>query len=155
MTKIQNFPPNPFIIHKTFASNIRTPLTKPISTSNSFELLSKNSRNVLEANDVLSTEINKTVKNNKTNNANTSNKNRKSAYKNKANKNDQNKTVTAIVGDFFITDVYDWELSDREEKVVMIHFSGSTVEVMGTYIQPLLKRDPDRVIIHVDLARTL
>ena len=41
------------------------------------------------------------------------------------------------------------ELSDREEKVVVKHFSGSTTEDMKTYIQPLLKRDPDRVIIHV------
>ena len=92
----------PFIVPKKFASNIRTPLTKPISTSNSFGLLSKNSGNVLEANDALSTEINNTVKDNKTNNANNSNKNRKSATKNKENKNDQNKIATATVGDSMI-----------------------------------------------------
>ena len=93
-------------MRKTFASNIRTPLTKPISTSNSFELLSENSGNVLEANDVLSTEINNTVKHNKTNNANTSNENRKRAPQNKRNKNDQNKIVKAIVGDSMIKDEY-------------------------------------------------
>ena len=139
----------PFIIPKKFVSNIRTSLTKPISTSNSFELLSENSGNVLEANNILSTEIHNAVKDNKTNNANTSNENRKSAPKNKRNKNDQNKIVTAIVGDSMIKDVYGWELSDREEKVVLKHFSGSTTEDMKTYIQPPLKRDPDRVIIHV------
>ena len=48
-----------------------------------------------------------------------------------------------------IKDVYGWELSDRKEKVVVKYFSGSTTEDMKTYIQPPLKRDPDRVIIHV------
>ena len=61
----------PFIVPKTLASNIRTPLTKPISTSNSFELLPENSGNVLEANDVLPTEINNNFKDNKTDNVNT------------------------------------------------------------------------------------
>ena len=111
--------------------------------------MSENSGNVLEANNILSTEIHNAVKDNKTNNANTSNENRKSAPKNKRNKNDQNKIVTAIVGDSMIKDVYGWELSDREEKVVFKHFSGSTTEDMKTYIQPPLKRDPDPVIIHV------
>ena len=71
----------PFIIPKKFASHIRTSLTKPISTSNSFELLSENSGNVLEANNILSTEIHNAVQDNKTNNANTSHENRKSAPK--------------------------------------------------------------------------
>ena len=80
-------------------------LTKPISNSNSFELLSKYSGNVLEANNILSTEIHNAVKDSKTNKANTSNKNRKSAPKNKRNKNDQNKIVMAIVGYSIIKDV--------------------------------------------------
>ena len=63
--------------------------------------------------------------------------------------NDQNKIVTVIVGDSMIKDVYGWELSDREEKVVVKHFGGSTKEDMKTYIQPPLKRNPDRVIIHI------
>ena len=57
--------------------------------------------------------------------------------------------MTAIIGDSMIKDVYGWELPDREEKLVVKHFSGSTTEDMKTYIQPPLKRDPDRVIIHV------
>ena len=57
--------------------------------------------------------------------------------------------MTAIVGDSIIKDVYGWELSDKENKVVVKHFSGSTAEDMKTYIQPPLKRDPDRIIIHV------
>ena len=57
--------------------------------------------------------------------------------------------MTAIVGDSIIEDAYGWELSDKEKKVVVKHFSGSTTEDIKTYIQPPLKRDPDRVIIHV------
>ena len=92
--------------------------------------MSENSGNVLEANNILSTGIDNVVKDKKTNNANTSNENRKSAPKNRRNKNDQNKFVTAIVGDSMIKDVYCWELSDTEEKVVVKHFSGSTTEDM-------------------------
>ena len=40
--KNTKFHTEPFITPKKFASNIRTLLTKPISTSNSFELLSEN-----------------------------------------------------------------------------------------------------------------
>ena len=110
--------------------------------------MSENSENILEANYVLSTEKN-TVKDTKTNNANTSDGNTKSAPKNKRNKKDQNKNVAAIVGDSIIKDVYGWKLSDKEKKMVVKHFSESTTEEMKTYIQPPLKRDPDRVIIHV------
>ena len=56
-----------------------------------------------------------------------------------------------MVGDSMIKDVYGWELSGREEKVVVKHFSGSTTEDMKTYIQPPVKKDPDRVIIHVGI----
>ena len=55
----------------------------------------------------------------------------------------KNKLVTAIIGDSMNKDVYGWELSDREEKVVVKHFSESTTKNMKTYIQPPLKRDPD------------
>ena len=58
--------------------------------------------------------------------------------------------MTGIVGYSMIKDVYSWELSDRKEKVVVKYFSGSTTEDMKTYIQPPLKRDSNRVIIHVD-----
>ena len=56
--------------------------------------------------------------------------------------------MTVIVGDSMVKDVCGWELSDREEKVVVKHFSGSTTEDTKTYIQPSLKRDLDRVNIH-------
>ena len=49
--------------------------------------------------------------------------------------------MTAIVGDSIIRDVYGWELSEREEKVVVKHFSRLTTEGMKNDIQPPLKRD--------------
>ena len=112
--------------------------------------MSENSENVLEANHVLSPEINNTVKDNKSNNANTSSKNRKSASKNKRNKNDQNKIVTAIVCDSVIKDVYIrlGIILQRGEDGCET-FSGSTTEDMKTYIQSSLKSDPDRVSIHI------
>ena len=69
--------------------------------------------------------------------------------KNTRHKKGQNKLVTAIIGDSMNKDVYGWELSGREEKVVVKHFSESTTKNMKTYIQPPLKRDPDWVIIHI------
>ena len=60
-------------------------LPNPTSTSNSFELLSENLENILEANHV-STTKNNTVKDSKTINANTSDKNTKTAPKKKGNK---------------------------------------------------------------------
>ena len=45
--------------------------------------------------------------------------------------------------------IYGWELSYREEKMVVKHFSGSATEDMKTYIQSSLKSDPDRVSIHI------
>ena len=57
--------------------------------------------------------------------------------------------MTAIAGDSKIKNVYGRELSGRKEKVVVKHFRKSTTEDMKTYIQSPLKRDPDRVIIHV------
>ena len=55
--------------------------------------------------------------------------------------NNQNKIVTAIVGDSIIRDVYGWELSEREEELVVKHFSRLTTEDMKNDIQPPLKRD--------------
>ena len=49
--------------------------------------------------------------------------------------------MTAIAGDSIIRDVYGWELSEREEELVVKHFSRLTTEDMKNDIQPPLKRD--------------
>ena len=41
--------------------------------------------------------------------------------------------MTAIFGDSLIKDVYDWELSDREEEVVVKYFSESVTKDMKTF----------------------
>ena len=56
--------------------------------------------------------------------------------------------MATIDGDSMIKDVYGLELSDKEEKKVLNHFSGSATEDMKTSIS--LKCDPNLVIIHVD-----
>ena len=83
--------------------------------------MSENSDNVLEANNIFSTEIHNAVNDNRSDNANTSNENRKNVPENKKNKNDQNKIVTATVDDSMIKYVYGCKLSDGEEKVVVKH----------------------------------
>ena len=95
--------------------------------------MSENLENILKASHV-STTGNNTVKDSKINNENTSDENTKSAPKKKRNNKDQNKNVTAIVGDSIVKDVYGWELSEKEKKVVVKHFSGSTTEYLKTGI---------------------
>ena len=48
-----------------------------------------------------------------------------------------------------VKDLYRWELSDNNEKVIVEHFSGSTTEDIMTYIKLPLKCNPDCFIIHV------
>ena len=56
--------------------------------------------------------------------------------------------IAAIVANV-VKDIYRWEFSDNYEKVVVKQFSRSTTEYMMTYINPPLKCNPDRFIIHV------
>ena len=62
----------------------------------------------------------------------TGNENMKSAPKNKRNKRERknDKTVTTAVGDCKVRAVYRWELSDKNERVVVMRFSRSTTENM-------------------------
>ena len=59
------------------------------------------------------------------------------------------KITTAIVGNSADKDVLGWELSDKNKKVVVKHFSGLTTEGIKTYINFPPRRDPNHVIIHV------
>ena len=55
------------------------------------------------------------------------------------------------MGGSIVKGIYGWQLVDNNEKVVVKHFSGSILtEDMMKYIQPPLKRNPDRFIIHVE-----
>ena len=57
--------------------------------------------------------------------------------------------VTAIMVDSMVKDIYGWELSDHNEKVVVKYFSGLPTEDMMTHIKPPLKHNPDCFIIDV------
>ena len=61
----------------------------------------------------------------------------KTAPKHKRDKEELSfyKSVTPIVGDYIVKDVFRWLLSDKIKKVAVIHFSRSTTEYMRTYIK--------------------
>ena len=62
---------NPFILLNKSLSNVKTPLFNLITTSSSFYLLSENTENSLDANNVISTEDNN-AESNKPNNTSVS-----------------------------------------------------------------------------------
>ena len=52
------------------------------------------------------------------------------------------------VGDLMVTNLHGWMMS--RTKTVKVHsFSGSTVQDMEYFVEPILARYPDHIIIHV------
>ena len=100
-------------------------------------MLSESTGNSLNANNVnvISVEDDDTEsysnKSNKLNNTSIST-NEKVNFRHNRKKQERKKDhiVTAIVGDSMVKDIYGWELSDNNKKVVVKHFSGSTTEDM-------------------------
>ena len=141
---------NLFILPKKSLSNITPPSSNLITTSNSFDLLSENTENSLDTSNVISIEDNNAEsypnKSNKPNNTSVSTGKKVNLRHNRKKQgHKKNQIVTAIAGDSMVKDIYGWELSDNNEKVVVKHFSGSTTEDMMTYIKP------NRFIIHVGI----
>ena len=58
------------------------------------------------------------------------------------------KPVTVIAGDSIIQNIRGWSLS-RTNKVVVKPFPGATTEDMEDFIKPILRKDPENIIIHV------
>ena len=52
------------------------------------------------------------------------------------------------MGGALVKDIFGCELSDKNDKVVVKLFGGSTTEDMRSYIKPPSKRDPNRFFIH-------
>ena len=102
-------------------------------------MLSESTENSLNANNVnvISVEDDDTEsysnKSNKLNNTSIST-NEKVNFRHNRKKQERKKDhiVTAIMGDSMVKDIYGWELSDNNKKVVVKHFSGSTTEDMMT-----------------------
>ena len=145
---------NPFILPKKRLSNIKAPSSNLITTSNSFDLLSKNIENSIDTSHVISTEDNNAKsysnKSNEPNNTSISTGkkvNFRQNRKKQVRKKDQ--IVTAIMVGSVVKDIYGWVLSHDNEKVAVKYFSGSSIEDMMTYIKPPLKHNPVRFIIDV------
>ena len=58
------------------------------------------------------------------------------------------KPVTVIAGDSIIQNIRGWSLS-KTNKVVVKPFPGATAEDMQDFIKPILRKDPENIIIHV------
>ena len=58
------------------------------------------------------------------------------------------KPVTVIAGDSIIQNIRGWNLS-KTNKVVVKPFPGATAEDMQDFIKPILRKDPENIIIHV------
>ncbi|RUA05524.1 MAG: hypothetical protein DSY43_04440, partial [Gammaproteobacteria bacterium] len=58
------------------------------------------------------------------------------------------KPITVICGDSIIQPIRGWDLSSST-KVVVKSFSGATTEDMEDFIKPILRKEPENVILHV------
>ena len=56
--------------------------------------------------------------------------------------------VTAILTDSIIKDVKGWKLSDKKNKALVKHFSGTKTKYTASYIVSTLEQDPETTIIH-------
>lgn len=59
--------------------------------------------------------------------------------------------MTSIIGDSILTGVYGTDIANElqdEQMVVVKPFTGARTQCMNHYIQPAIKLDPDRIIIH-------
>lgn len=60
----------------------------------------------------------------------------------------QSKTSVVVAGDSIIKYVKGWELSNAEQNVSVKSFSGATVDDMGDFLKPSIRKHPDKLIIH-------
>ena len=64
------------------------------------------------------------------------------------NTSNQNKRVTAIVGDSIVKNLQGWHLSNSANHVIVI-VAGATLEDMEDYLKPVLRKETDKLILHV------
>ena len=75
-------------------------------------------------------------------------KNEKELQSSPGNHTQTRKPVTVIAGDSIIQNIRGWSLS-KTNKVVVKPFPGATSEAMEDYLKPILRKDPENIIIHV------
>ena len=56
--------------------------------------------------------------------------------------------VNIILDDSLVKDVKEWELLDKNTKVVTKHFSGAND--MKSYMQPTISNNPEYILLHCD-----
>lgn len=59
------------------------------------------------------------------------------------------KRNTVIVGDSIIKFVKGWELSNPSQRVTVKSFSGANLEDMDDFINPILRKKPDQLVLHI------
>ena len=59
------------------------------------------------------------------------------------------KKLVFIAGDSIIQHVQGWKLSTSDKHVAVKSFSGARIADMDDYLKPLLRKDPDEIILHV------
>lgn len=74
-------------------------------------------------------------------------KNEKELQSSPGNNTQTRKPVTVIAGDSIIQNIRGWSLSTN--KVIVKPFPGATIEAMEDYLIPILRKDPENIIIHV------
>ena len=63
-------------------------------------------------------------------------------------RNEKGRSVTVVVGDSIVKKVKGWELSTKDDLLVVGSFPGAKTDDMKFYIKPTLKNKPERIIIH-------
>ena len=56
---------------------------------------------------------------------------------------------TIIVGDSILSKLEGWKMSYKNNRVIINDFPGSTVDDLKDHIKPIVRREPDRIIIHI------
>ena len=75
-------------------------------------------------------------------------KNDKEPQSGPGNNAETKKPVTVIAGDSIIQNIRGWSIS-KTNTVVVKPFPGATAEDMEDFIKPILRKDPENIIIHV------
>ena len=62
--------------------------------------------------------------------------------------NKKKKKSIHIIGDSIIKEIKGWDLSDKNNSVVIKTFPGASTKCMKSYIQPTTDKNPDVVVLH-------
>ena len=75
----------------------------------------------------------------------------------KLNDDKRDKPLVIVAGDSMLRDIHGWMMS-RSNKVKVHSFSSANTSDMTHFLQPLMKKKPDHVLIHIgtnDLCDTI